>query len=263
VGTDGGAAATPALSVVVPAWNERRHILACVEGILAALAPLDPEVVVVDDGSEDGTGAACAAWIRAHPGARVALVRQPHRGKGAALAAGAAVTRGRAVAFVDADRDIPPEELWRLWWAREAAGLDVVVGAKGPGAARARPLGRRVVSAAFAWAVRRALRLPVPDTQTGIKLFPGPWLREAARRARVRGFLFDVELLARAQADGLAMGWVPVAVRRGRPRSRIGLGDLLRTAWEVPRLVCALRALGRSRRAPSRPRVGDPVRVRP
>lgn len=223
------------LSVVVPAWNEADRIRHCLEQVRKRLGHLGAEIIVVDDGSSDGTAEVCAAWMRQHPGAPVVLLSLPHRGKGSALRAGALASRGTVVAFIDADLDIPAEEVARLVRLRADRGLDIVVGSKLTHGGRrpARPLGRRVLSVLFRCAVRLLFRLPVGDTQTGVKVFDGRWLRVAAQHARVSGFLFDLELLTAAAADGLRMAEVPVDVTMRRPASRLRPRDILRSCREL------------------------------
>jgi glycosyltransferase involved in cell wall biosynthesis len=256
--------AAPALSVVVPAWNEAERIGECLDRLWACLRSLSAEVVVVDDGSSDGTAEACAAWMRRHPGAPVLLLRRPHRGKGAAVYAGARATRGDAIAYLDADLDVPAEEVARLFALRRSEGLDVLVGSKRRLTWResGRPPLRTALSIAFSWLARSLFRLPIRDTQTGIKLWPGPWLRATAREARVRGFLFDLELLGAAAADGLRLAEVGVEVRMRRPASRLGLADVGRCLLELPSVGASLRARRRRGAPPAlRPRRRRPVSV--
>ncbi len=231
------------LSVVVPAWNEAERIPECIRRIVGSLCALDPEVIVVDDGSTDGTAEVCRAWIASHPSPDVRVLVAPHRGKGAAVRAGALASRGDVVAFIDADLDVAPEEIARLLRVRQERGLDVVVGSKRDLSWRRmqRPLPRRLLSLSFSAVARLLFRLPVRDTQTGIKLFDGPWLRSVAPHARVQGFLFDVELLALAAAAGLRMGEVCVPVGMSRPASRIGVRDVLRCMGELALIGGSLR----------------------
>jgi len=216
----------PGLSVVVPAWNEAERICDCVEQLRTRLRRLRPEIVVVDDGSTDGTAAVCGAWIAAHRGSRVRLLRGPHRGKGA-------------------DLDVPVEEVARLYRLRAAASWDVAVGSKRRLAWRhsARPPLRTALSILFGFAVRQLFGLPLRDTQTGVKMFNGRWLRAVAPHARVRGFLFDVELLAVAAAEGLRLVEVPVTVGMRRPLNRLGVGDVVRCLAELPTVAPSVRRI--------------------
>ena len=236
----------PALSVVVPAWNEAVRIGACLDQLEACLSHRGLEIIVVDDGSTDGTAEAAQAWADAHPGRRTEVLHQPHGGKGRAVYAGVARSRGADVAYIDADLDIPAGEVDRLLAWRDASGAAVVVGSKRRLAWRRlpRPLPRRVLSVTFSWVVALLFHLPVRDTQTGVKLFPGPWLRAATRQAAISGFLFDVELLALAARDGLSMAELPVTVVRRREANRIGLGTVWCCLLELGAVVRAVRRNG-------------------
>ena len=247
---EGGCAArpqTPLLSVVVPAWNEAERIAQCLEQLSLRLEHLEPEIIVVDDGSTDGTAGLCARWLAQRPALDALLVSIPHRGKGAAVHAGARASHGRVVAYIDADMDIGAEEIDHLLAERRRLDLDVVVGSKRRLAWRhiGRPLGRRVLSVLFSRVVRLLFRLPVQDTQTGVKLFGGAWLRAIVRQTRVSGFLFDLELLAAANAAGLRIGEVPVAVGMSRPASRIGPAAVARCALELAGVIASVARLRR------------------
>lgn len=99
----------PLVSVVIPAWNARRHIAEAIRSVLDQTTG-DLEVVVVDDGSDDDT--ADVAWAAADD--RCVVVRQPHRGTGATRNAGLALARGTFVAHLDADDLWPPGRLAAL-----------------------------------------------------------------------------------------------------------------------------------------------------
>ncbi len=236
------------LSVIVPAWNEAGRIQECLAQLEGCLAHLHPEIIVVDDGSTDGTPREAAAWMARHPGCDAQVVSIPHRGKGRAVYAGVHRSHGDHVAYIDADLDIPAQEIDRLLRWHEAARADVVVGSKRLLTWRElpRPLLRRAASISFSWLVGWLFHLPVRDTQTGVKLFPGPWLRRVAGHARVPGFLFDVELLAAAADDGLRIAELPVSVAMRRPASRIGIPDGLRCLLELAQVAASVRHIRRA-----------------
>lgn len=260
MGGEGAAAPHPEpwLSVVVPAWNEAARIQDCLSELQRCLDHLGPEIIVVDDGSTDGTAAAAQRWLEGHAACAGRLVRVPHGGKGRAVYAGVRQSRGAAVAYIDADLDIPAAEIERLLGVRALAGSDVVVGSKRLLTWRQlpRPALRRAASVAFSGLVGLLFHLPVRDTQTGVKVFPGAWLRAVAAHARVPGFLFDVELLAVAAAEGLRITEVPVAVGMRRPASRIGLGHGWRCLAELGQVLLSVphvrHALHPERRIPGR-----------
>jgi ABC-type polysaccharide/polyol phosphate transport system ATPase subunit/GT2 family glycosyltransferase len=103
----GGREGDPPVSVVIPAYEESRHIAACL-GSLQAQTYRPLEIVVVDDGSRDRTADEVATFTD------VRLVRQPHRGAGAARNRGAGEARGEILVFLDADMTFPPEFIERL-----------------------------------------------------------------------------------------------------------------------------------------------------
>src|SRR5262249_36993742 len=125
------------ISVVIPVYNEAgclpAHVAPLVP-LLTSLAGNGWEIVLVDDGSTDGTGAVIGS-LAARDAARVrGVAHAKNRGKGAAVRTGVLATRGDAVLFCDADMSTPPETL-REFLGVLAAGADVVVGnRKGQGA---------------------------------------------------------------------------------------------------------------------------------
>ncbi|MBV9933190.1 MAG: glycosyltransferase, partial [Actinobacteria bacterium] len=113
------------LSVVIPAYGEAFNIGAVITRLRQELAPAGHvEVIVVDDGSKDGTADAARAG-----GADQVIAQPVNRGKGAAVRAGMLVARGRTVAFTDADLAYPPVQLLELL-AQVEAGWDMVVGSR-------------------------------------------------------------------------------------------------------------------------------------
>jgi glycosyltransferase involved in cell wall biosynthesis len=96
--------AGPDLSVVIPAWNEERHVGQALASLAAQTWPRERwEALVVDNGSEDGTARRVRAFQAAHPDCRVSLLQLPARGRGRAKNAGARCAAGRLLVFLDAD----------------------------------------------------------------------------------------------------------------------------------------------------------------
>ena len=200
------------LSVVIPAYQEAIRIGATVDAVRAALAEVDGsgglEVVVVDDGSTDGTAAEAVL-----AGARVVRL-EDNRGKGAAVRAGVLASSGRCVAFTDADLAYPPHQIAALLDAVEA-GSDVAVGNRfhrrsttaGP-AAPVRALSGRFFNVLTATVLLGQYR----DTQCGFKAFRSDAARQIFSRTRLDGFAFDVEVLHLVERDRLALAEVPVTL---------------------------------------------------
>jgi putative flippase GtrA len=199
------------LSVVIPAYEEEGRIGTTVHRVREALAGIEGgvEIVVVDDGSADGT----AEDAKAH-GADVVVVQPVNRGKGAAVRAGMLAASGRSVAFTDADLAYAPSQLLAMLQELEA-GWDVVVGSRRHEhtttlvrAARLREIGGRVVN----WFTYAVLLGHYRDTQCGLKAFRSDAASAIFGRSRVDGFAFDVEIFVVAERNGLAVTEVPVTV---------------------------------------------------
>lgn len=203
-------ARAPALSVVLPAYRLGDVIAETLDRVTAALPDADTEVVVVDDGSPDETSAVVAA----HRDPRVRLVRHPSNlGKGEALVSGWRASEGELVVFLDADLDLPPEQVPAM--VERLGDADVVVGSKREAMAAGNYPGlRRLLSRAFAGGISLLFRLPVSETQTGLKVFRREVLEAVLPAVRTRGYAFDLELLVRAHRAGYRLVEAPVTLDR-------------------------------------------------
>jgi dolichyl-phosphate beta-glucosyltransferase len=203
------------VSIVVPAYNEEARLPATLEKILAYLQKKDfsfAEVVVVDDGSRDGTAALVERQQRQSPFLR--LIRNPgNRGKGYSVRNGALSAKGEWILSTDADLSAPIEELDKLFDAVDHAGAQVAIGS--------RALDRSLVGVhqsalremsgrAFNVVMRGITGLPFRDTQCGFKLFRADAAREIFSRQKLDGFSFDVEDLVIAKVLGIHTIEVPV-----------------------------------------------------
>lgn len=238
---DSGTAVHVRLSLVIPAFNEAERLPRCLDVLLSARGILAAdEIVVVDDGSSDGT--LVVARAAAARDARVRVVAcERNRGKGAALRSGMAGTRGRFVLFTDADLSFDLPDLERVVACAEG-GADVAIGARDlcddgvvyP--SRRRSVATRVFSAL----VQAGFGLGIPDTQCGLKAFRGDAGRTLFRALSVDRFGFDVELLWLARHWGLRIERVPVrmkwasgsSVRPVRDGARMAV-DLARIRWRA------------------------------
>jgi dolichyl-phosphate beta-glucosyltransferase len=201
----------PALSVVIPAYNEERRLPASLDKLAAYLssAGVAAEVIVVDDGSRDRT-----AETARDAGTRlgldlIVLVLAENRGKGAAVREGVLAARGAHVLVSDADFSTPIGE----WEKLAAARTPVAIGSRGIDESLVKekqPFFRQAMGKLFNRFVRILLVGGIRDTQCGFKLFS----REAAQgiftRARIDRFAYDVEALVLARRLGYAIAEVPV-----------------------------------------------------
>ena len=200
------AVSDPFLSVVIPAYNEEERLRRHIPDIQRHLAGKPHEIIVVNDGSRDGT-----ARVAAQLGARV-IDLQPNRGKGAAVKAGMLAARGRYVLFTDADQSTPIGEVDKLL-AKVGQGYDVAIGSRaaaGAEVARAQAWYRAWAGKLFGVATRWLVIGGVEDTQCGFKLMT----REAAQKVfpQVTSVtaIFDIEMLAVAVREGYRVAEVPV-----------------------------------------------------
>jgi dolichyl-phosphate beta-glucosyltransferase len=200
------------LSVVVPCYNEEvrlPHSLGAVSQYLASRGA-SFELILVDDGSTDGTAAVIRQTERERPNVRAVLLL-PNRGKGRALAEGVKASQGDLVLVSDADFSTPIDELPKLEEAI-ATGADIAFGSRAaPGAREVeQPLYRRAMGKAFNRMVQVLLLPGIWDTQCGFKLFRGDVARRLFAELETDGFAFDVEILHRARQAGYAIREVPV-----------------------------------------------------
>lgn len=229
------------LSIVVPAYNEARRLPATALAVLAAMDgwPFSCELVLVDDGSSDGT-ADLIAGLAAKDPRIVAVSYTPNRGKGGAVVAGVARSRGERVMFFDADLSYPLSAVPEL--VRRLDAAPVVVGArdlhsdgKDGGRAEYSPT-RKLTSVVFNAFVGLFLRLGVRDTQCGFKGFDGGLARELFPNLVVTGFGFDVELLFLARRWGLAIDRMPIRMVNREGSSVSVLRHSLQMARDVLRI---------------------------
>ena len=192
------------LSAFLPARNEEANLLPMARAVLDVLPDVADawELIIVDDGSRDGTGAIADALARREPGVRVVRHRRSG-GYGAALRAGVRAARYDFVFYTDADRQFDVAQLPVL--IRELDRADVVVGYR---YARADPLPRRLSAAAWNRLVRRLFRLPVRDVNCAFKLFRRSVL--AGLRLETDGATISTEIMARLGAAGARIVEVPV-----------------------------------------------------
>jgi len=260
----------PTLTIVLPAFNEEARLGSALDELFGYLSrradhgrdgapgaghlPPDPHVLVVNDGSTDGT----AALVRARPEGTALASRGPtleiltvlHGGKGAAVRAGMLAAATDMVIFTDADLATPPDQIPILYEALR--NHDVALGSRiqpdGRDMRRSQPAYRRFFGRVFhglasVWAVG-----PVQDTQCGFKGFTREAARDLFGRQRITSIVFDVEIIYLARRRGYRMAIIPIqwSDKRGsrmHPRPRLAL----RVAWDLFRVPLLHRRVARRR----------------
>jgi dolichol-phosphate mannosyltransferase len=207
----------PALTIVVPTYNERDRLDTLVDQILTTCArsAINTEVIVVDDNSPDGTGACADAWSR-HSPVRV-IHRSGKQGLGTAVLEGFAAADSEIVGVMDADLSHPPSLIPALYAALQATDLDMVVASRyvSGGGTREFSAGRAILSRLGCWLSRPLT--PVHDAMSGFFLIR----RDCAvdLRAGTRGFKIGLELLVRAPLRRVAeVGYVFVGRTAGQSK---------------------------------------------
>ncbi|HEU5423503.1 MAG TPA: glycosyltransferase family 2 protein [Nitrolancea sp.] len=192
------------LSVVLPAHNELENLPGVVERALAVLPELTEgfELVVVDDGSVDGTAALADELAATHP--QITVVHHPrNRGYGAALTSGFEAASGDRIMFMDADRQFDIADLSYL--APFVDDYDIVAGYR---VARQDAAYRRLYANMFKLAVRVLFGIRLRDIDCAFKVFRADLLRDA--KLESPGALINTEILAKARVRGAS--WVEVGV---------------------------------------------------
>jgi glycosyltransferase involved in cell wall biosynthesis len=202
----------PDLSIVIPAYNEELRLPKSLERIRAYLEAkgISSEVIVVDDGSRDGTVQFVESQTAAWPALRV--VKNPgNRGKGYSVRHGMMEAHGKIVLFTDADLSAPIEEADKLLAA--LATHDVAIGSRAMDRsliAVHQPWTREFAGIMFNTIVRVVLGLNIEDTQCGFKAFRREKSQVIFEQQRIERFGFDPELLFLAKRNGLTIAEIPV-----------------------------------------------------
>ena len=199
------------LEIIIPAFNEATRLVASLQKTISFLEaqPWRSRLVVVDNGSADETAAVARAVTSEQ--VELAVIGCAWPGKGATVRRGLLAGRAPFIGFFDADLSTPVSTLVRTMEQLRAGAVAVIASRHAPGGrfAQPQPLGRRLGGSAFR-ALARPLVPTIHDTQCGFKFFQRETVQAAARRSRLDGFAFDVELLHHVQASGGRIVELPV-----------------------------------------------------
>jgi dolichyl-phosphate beta-glucosyltransferase len=230
-------------TLVLPAYQERGRIDECVRAVAdwrrTRPGGWEWEVLLVDDGSSDGTRAAAERAAGQHGLPLAVLSHDRNRGKGAAIRTGVLASSGSPILISDVDLSTPLSEWVKL--AERLPTHPIAIGSRALErdlVRRRQPL-YRVALGKLGNLLVRIFAVPgIRDTQCGFKLFRGDVARRLFARARIDRFAYDMEILFLAREEGIAIAEVPV-LWFNSPDSRVSLlrdapatlRDLLRIRW--------------------------------
>lgn len=232
------------LSVVIPAYNEAHRLPRTLHRLAEYFREASPrwgvsldaiEVIVVDDGSDDGTGRVAQAFSDRLPKIRI-LYNSPNRGKGFAVRYGMLSAQGKFRLFSDADLSTPIEEVEKLLSPVRGEECDIAIASRGlPQSILEvrQPFIREMLGRLFNLVVQALATPGIWDTQCGFKLFRDEVAERLFQTQRLDGFAFDVEVLFLARKFGYRIKEIPVRWRND-PNTKVRtLQDGLKMLWDV------------------------------
>lgn len=203
----------PYLSVIIPAYNEESRLISTLSKIDEYLREqsYSYELIVVSDGSRDGTARVALAWQP--DGCPLQVIdRKENRGKGYSVREGTGLATGEYILFSDADLSTPIEEVEKfLPLLRE--GADIVIGSRSMRDSEVvihQPFYRVMMGRVFNGVVQLLAVKGIIDTQCGFKCFSRKAVEEIFPFCLIEGFAFDVEILFLARKLGLSIKEIPV-----------------------------------------------------
>lgn len=203
------------LSIIIPAYNEERRITKTLSRLHDFLRSkkYDYEVIIVDDGSSDGTILKARESALGKENKLKVVSNGQNKGKGFSVKNGILNSSGELVLFTDADLSTPIEEVDRLI-DNINGGADIAIGSRDVAQSKVvihQPWYRELMGKTFNLFVKMLLMGEFNDTQCGFKLFKGPAAKEISNLMRINGFAFDVEMLYIAKRKGLNIKEVGVS----------------------------------------------------
>lgn len=232
------------LSIIIPAYNEERRLPRTLDSIFAYLQshPYRSEILVVDDGSSDGTRELVTSYRDRHPAPRLVL-NGKNRGKGFSVRHGMLEARGEIALFTDADLSTPIGEADKLLAAIREQGYDGAIGSRAVDRSLIQVHQSAIREQAgifFNRMVRWILGIDFSDTQCGFKAFRTERARIVFEQQRAERFGFDPEILFLAKRYGLRVAEIPVRWSHDAATKVNVAGDglqmfleLLRIRWDA------------------------------
>lgn len=203
------------LSVIIPAYNESENITNTLNECISSLENINMEIIVVDDGSYDGTHIKAKEFAKQHNNIKI-IRNDENQGKGFAIKHGFKYATGDLIALIDADMNIHPRLILGLLEKMNQTGADIVVGSKRhPSSKVDYPFTRKILSDIYYLFVKTLFSLPVKDTQVGLKLYERKVLEDVLPKVLVKKYAFDIEILSNAIRMGYNITSAPVELNVG------------------------------------------------
>lgn len=228
------------VSIVIPAYNEEKRLPSTLkrldEYIQQRRIPVC-EVLIVNDGSRDGTAELVRRYAASHSYVRL-LENPANQGKGYSVRNGMLQAEGDWVLLSDADLSTPIEQVEKLLAAAIEQKARIAIGSRALDRSLIgvhQPAFREMSGRIFNFVMRTVTRLPFMDTQCGFKLYEKEAARTVFSRQTLRGFSFDVEHLFIARKLGLKTIEVPV-VWNDVEGTKVGLMQGLRSFLDLIRI---------------------------
>jgi dolichyl-phosphate beta-glucosyltransferase len=231
------------LSIVLPAYNEEQRILSSIAQLRTELPFIDMkcegellgdrfEIIIVNDGSSDQTGAIVRKYMSQFPDFVLQLIELPsNKGKGYAVKVGVEIARGKYIVFMDVDLSTPLTELPKLIEAIQK-NCAIAIGSRGlpqSEIVKHQPIYREIMGKIFNVLVKLFVLRGICDTQCGFKAFRSHEAKRIFGLLQTHGFSFDVEILLIAQELEMTVQEIPIIWHNSFNSSVSPIGD----SWEM------------------------------
>jgi glycosyltransferase involved in cell wall biosynthesis len=228
---------TKKLSIIMPCYNEKDTIEKILKEVMDVnLGSTEKEIVIVDDGSKDGTREILEKLSKKNPKIKL-IFQEVNQGKGAALKRGILESTGDVVVIQDADLEYDPNEYVRLLYPIERGHADVVYGSRFIGGQPHRIIYyRNQVANKFLTTLSNLFTgLNLTDMETCYKMFRGDLVRDIAQHLRAQRFGFEPEITARVAKSKAPVYEIGISYygRSKEEGKKIGVKDGVKALWEI------------------------------
>lgn len=230
-------AKTKKLSIIIPCYNEKNTIRTILQEIdEVGLGSTKKEIIIVDDGSKDGTRKILEDLAKKNKAIKL-IFQEVNQGKGAALKKGILESTGDVVIIQDADLEYDPQEYKRLLYPIERGHADVVYGSRFIGGEPHRIIyyKNQVANKFLTWMSNVFTGLNLTDMETCYKMFRGDLVRELAKDLKAQRFGFEPEITARVAKSKAPVYEIGISYygRSKEEGKKIGVKDGLKAIYEI------------------------------